>query len=220
MDDPPVVHGKDLKDPDDLSDQEREKMIKTSIFARVSPTQILYLNVITDVFPALALGMGKGEQGIMQQKPRPKEEAVLTGSHWRAIAGWSFIISMSVLVALALAVYRMGFDQSQAVTISFLTLAFGNLWFVYNLREPGSQFLSNEIIDNRYVSGSILLCIGLLLAAVYLPGLSDVLDTQDPGWSGWILLLGMSLVPFVIGQCIRAFQSTPDTVANKEKSGS
>ena len=182
------------------------------------PLQILYLNVITDVFPALA--GGKGEPGIMQQKPRPKEEAVLTGSHWRAIAGWSFIISMSVLVALALAVYRMGFDQSQAVTISFLTLAFGKLWFVYNLREPGSRFLLNEIIDNRYVSGSILLCIGLLLAAVYLPGLSDVLNTQDPGWFGWILLLGMSLVPFVIGQCIRAFQSTPDTVANKKKSGS
>jgi len=127
---------------------------------------------------------------------------------------------MWVLVALALAVYQMGFDQRQAVTISFLTLAFGKLWFVYNLREPGSRFLSKLIIDNRYVSGSILLCIGLLLASVYLLGLSDVLDTQDPKWSGWILLLGMSLISFVIGQCIRAFQSTPDTVANEERSGS
>ena len=126
---------------------------------------------------------------------------------------------MWVLVALALAVYQMGFDQRQAVTISFLTLAFGKLWFVYNLREPGSRFLSKLIIDNRYVSGSILLCIGLLLASVF-TWISDVLGTQDPKWSGWILLLGMSLIPFVIGQCIRAFQSTPDTVANEERSGS
>src|SRR6056297_287916 len=44
------------------------------------PLQILYLNVITDVFPALALGMGKGEPGIMKNKPRPKEESVLTRS--------------------------------------------------------------------------------------------------------------------------------------------
>jgi len=321
--DPHVMHGRDLKEPDELSDRERETIINTSIFARVSPAQklnlikmmqeeskvvamtgdgindtpalkkadigiamgkrgtdaarqisdmvllddafktivsavrygriifenirksvifmlctnvaeilavtiatiiggffffplpllplqILYLNVITDVFPALALGMGKGEPGIMQKKPRPKEEPVLTNSHWLAIAGWSLIISASVLVALALAVYQMGFDQKQAVTISFLTLAFGKLWFVYNLRVPGSGFLSNEITSNRYVAGSVLLCTVLLLAAVYLPGLSDVLDTQDPGLSGWILLLGMSLVPFLIGQLHRAFQSKPD----------
>jgi len=60
------------------------------------------------------------------------------------------------------------------------------------------------------VAGSILLCIVLLLAAVYLPGLSDVLGTRDPGQTGWFLLLGMSLVPFVIGQTIRAFQSTDE----------
>ena len=173
------------------------------------PLQILYLNVITDVFPALALGMGKGEPGIMKNKPRPKDEAVLTKSHWLAIAGWSFIISASVLTALALAIYQLGFDQDQAVTISFLTLAFGKLWFVYNLRGVGTRFLSNEIIHNRYVAYSILLCILLLIAAVYLPGLSDVLDTRDPGRAGWILLLGMSLVPFVIGQGVRAFQKKP-----------
>lgn len=321
--DPAVVHGKDLKEPDELSDRERRKMTGTNIFARVSPTQklhlikmmqkeggvvamtgdgindtpalkkadigvamgirgtdaarqisdmvllddafktivsavrfgriifenirkavmfmlctnvaevlavtiatiiggfyffplpllplqILYLNVITDVFPALALGMGKGEPGIMEKKPRPKEEAVLTKGHWMAIAGWSFIISASVLVALALAIYQFGFEQEQAVTISFLTLAFGKLWFVYNLRGAGTTFLSNDILENRYVAGSILLCIVLLLAAVYLPGLSDVLNTRDPGQSGWLLLLGMSLIPFVIGQVIRMFQRTPE----------
>ncbi|PKD43871.1 cation-translocating P-type ATPase [Rhodohalobacter barkolensis] len=175
------------------------------------PLQILYLNVITDVFPALALGMGKGEPGIMNQSPHQKNEPVLTDRHWLAIAGWSIIISASVLIALALAVYQLGFEQEQAVTISFLTLAFGKLWFVFNLRSPGTRFFSNEIIMNRYVAGSILLCIVLLLAAVYLPGLSDVLKTRDPGRSGWLLLLGMSLVPFVIGQVIRTFQRTPET---------
>jgi len=146
----------------------------------------------------------------MNQQPHRKNEPVLTKSHWLSIAGWSFIISVCVLAALALAIYRFGFDQEQAVTISFLTLAFGKLWFVFNLRSPGSRFISNEIIKNRYVAGSILLCIVLLLAAVYLPGLSDVLDTRDPGQTGWFLLLGMSLVPFVIGQTIRAFQSTDE----------
>ena len=130
-----------------------------------------------------------------------------------AIAGWSFIISVSVLVALAMAIYQLGFEQEQAVTISFLTLAFGKLWFVFNLRGAGTSFFNNEILNNRYVAGSILLCIVLLLAAVYLPGLSGVLETRPPGFSGWLLLLGMSLIPFAIGQGIRAFQSgAPESI--------
>lgn len=122
----------------------------------------------------------------------------------------SFIISASVLVVLALAVYQFGFEQEEAVTISFLTLAFGKLCFVYNLRVAGTTFLSNDILENRYVAGSILFCIVLLLAVVYLPGLSDVLNTLDPGQSGWLPLLRMSLIPFVIGQVIRMFQRTPE----------
>jgi Ca2+-transporting ATPase len=147
----------------------------------------------------------------MNQQPHQKNEPVLTKSHWLSIAGWSFIISVCVLAALALAIYSFGFEKEQAVTISFLTLAFGKLWFVFNLRNPGSRFMSNEITKNRYVAGSILLCIALLLAAVYLPGLSDVLNTRAIGQTGWILLLGMSLIPFLIGQTIRMFQTTSES---------
>ena len=171
------------------------------------PLQILYLNVITDVFPALALGMGPGEKNIMANKPRPKNEPVLTFDHWKAIGGWSMIISSSVLGALAIAIYYAGFETEQAVTISFLTLGFSKLWFTYVLRNPGSTLLSNDIVRNPYVAGSIVLCIVLLLATVYLPGLSDVLGTQNPGKTGWYILLGMSLIPFIVGQTLRFFQS-------------
>ncbi|MEX2573940.1 MAG: cation-transporting P-type ATPase [Balneolaceae bacterium] len=175
------------------------------------PLQILYLNVITDVFPALALGMGTGEEGIMKQKPRPQNEPVLAKSHWYAIGGWSVILSASVLGALALAVYQMGFEQERAVTISFLTLAFGKLWFVYNLRNPKSHFLSNDIIRNPYIAGSIILCIILLLATVYLPVLAGVLRTENPGGTGWLLIFLMSLIPFVWGQLLRIYQSLQKT---------
>jgi P-type Ca2+ transporter type 2C len=171
------------------------------------PLQILYLNVITDVFPALALGMGQGEADIMQRKPRPRSEPVLTGKHWSAIGGWAVLISACVLAALALALYLLGFEQRRAVTISFLTLAFGKLWFVYNLRNPGSRMFTNDVVRNPYVAGSILLCIGLLLAAVYVPVLSGILQTRDPGPQGWLLLLGMSLIPYVWGQTMRAIEA-------------
>jgi Ca2+-transporting ATPase len=170
------------------------------------PLQILYLNVITDVFPAVALGMGQGEPDMMQRQPRPQGEAVLTRSHWLAVGGWAGFVGGCVLLALVLAFYWLGFEERQAVTVSFLTLAFSKLWFVFNLRSQGSRFLDNDIVTNPFVAASILLCILLLVAAVYLPGLSMVLKTAPVGISGWILLLGMSCVPFVFGQGLRWVQ--------------
>ncbi|MCF8106126.1 MAG: cation-transporting P-type ATPase [Desulfohalobiaceae bacterium] len=166
------------------------------------PLQILYLNVITDVFPAISLGMGQGDPQMMQRDPRPKHEAVLTGKHWAAVAGWASLVCTSVLAGLAVALYVFNFEPMQAVTVSFLTLGFSKLWFVFNLRASQTTFFDNDIIKNRYVLGSIVLCAVLLVAAVYLPGLSNVLKTRVLDWSGWALLLGMSLVPFLVGQVI------------------
>jgi Ca2+-transporting ATPase len=171
------------------------------------PLQILYLNVITDVFPALALGMGQGEPDIMAHKPRSQSESILTTNHWAAIGGWAVLIAMCVLGALAVAFYKMDFDHHRAVTVSFLTLAFGKLWFVYNLQNPGSKIFKNDIVQNSYIAGSIVLCIVLLLAAIYLPGLSDVLKTKNPGWQGWLILIEMSLIPFIWGQMLRLIQA-------------
>lgn len=170
------------------------------------PLQILYLNVITDVFPALALGMGKGEPDVMGRAPRPSKEPVLTKDHWSAIGGWSVLMASCVLASLSIAFYGFGFDQRHAVTISFLTLAFAKLWFVFTLRSPGSAFFNNAVVKNPYVVGSILLCILLLLAAAYLPGLSGLLKTVDPTPAGWMVVLGSSLVPFFIGQILRTSQ--------------
>jgi Ca2+-transporting ATPase len=170
------------------------------------PLQILYLNVITDVFPALALGMGKGEADVMRRDPRPRHESVLTRRHWTAIGGWAVLLAACVLAGLVVAFYGLNFVQRQAVTVSFLTLAFGKLWFVLNLRRPGSAFFNNDIIKNPYVLGSIVLCAVLLLAAVYLPGLSDVLQTVNPTGPGWLVVLAMSLGPFVFGQVLRVIQ--------------
>ncbi|MCJ8499002.1 cation-translocating P-type ATPase [Desulfatitalea alkaliphila] len=172
------------------------------------PLQILYLNVLTDVFPALALGMGAGDPDVMQRDPRPREEPVLKREHWLAVGGWALLMAACVLGALSLAVYLLEFETRRAVTVSFLTLAFGKLWFVFNLRTAGSRLFDNDIVKNPFIAASLALCAALLLAAVYLPGLSGVLKTEGVGKSGWLLALGMSLVPFLWGQIRRGFQTT------------
>ena len=170
------------------------------------PFQILFLNVVTDVFPALALGANKGNPAVMRRPPRDPGEAVLTAKQWKAIAGWSVLIAACMLGALATGLLVLQVPQRTAVAMSFLTLGFSKLWFVFNLRDAGSSFLDNDIVRNPWIWAAIALCAGLLLAAVYLPDLSDVLTLTHPGAQGWLVVLGLSLVPFAVGQVIRGFQ--------------
>lgn len=170
------------------------------------PLQILYLNVLTDVFPALALGVGPAGGDEMRQPPRNPREAVLTGKHWQEISGLAAVIAASVLGGLLIGLRWLGMSELEAVTISFLTLAFGKLWFTFNLRSPKSGMLRNEVTRNPWVWGAIGLCIALLLAAVYLPVLSDVLQTRELDWRGWGLILVMSVIPLLAGQLLRELQ--------------
>ena len=91
-------------------------------------------------------------------------------------------------------------ENQEAVSIAFLTLAFAQLWHAFNMRDPQSRFLSNEITRNPYIWGSIGLCSLLLVIAVFLPGLSSVLKILPPGKEGWLLIAVMSLVPLILGQ--------------------
>ncbi len=96
--------------------------------------------------------------------------------------------------------YTNGEPNLQVVTISFLTLAFGRLWHVFNMRDDGSRFFKNEINTNKYVWGALGLCTVLLLTATYLPGLSTVLRTMNIGMKGWAIVLVMSLLPVTVVQ--------------------
>jgi Ca2+-transporting ATPase len=68
------------------------------------------------------------------------------------------------------------------------------------MREKGTSILHNEVVRNNYIWGAIALSIALVLIATYLPGLSLILKTVNPGIEGWILILSMSVIPLVIGQ--------------------
>jgi Ca2+-transporting ATPase len=186
----------------------------------VRPLQILYLNLVTDVFPALALGVGEGDSLLMDEPPRDPEEPILTREHWRSIAGYGLLITVSVLGAFALAFSWLRAEKGEAVTISFLTLAFAQLWHVFNMRENGSSVLRNEVTRNPYVWGALILCVGLLIAAVYLPGLASLLKTVDPGPTGWTLVILASLIPLVIGQSWKTISSRRQDNKGDRKDGS
>ena len=164
------------------------------------PLQILFLNLVTDVFPALALGAGEGDPNAMTRSPRPVGEPIVGRRQWRTIGLYGVLIAVVVLGALTGSIHALGFGESQGMTIAFLTLAFAQLWHVFNMRDPGSGFLRNDITRNCYIWGALGLCSALLLSAVYVPGLSTALRTADPGLRGWAVVLAASLVPWCVGQ--------------------
>jgi Ca2+-transporting ATPase len=166
------------------------------------PLQILFLNLVTDVFPALALGGLEGAEGLMRRPPRDPDEPVLTRGHWWAVAGHGAVLTAAVLAGLALALGRPGAETGDAVTISFLVLAFGQLWHVFNMAGPTSGVLRNEVTRNGIVWGAVLLCVGLILAAVHVPIVADVLSVEPPDRGGWALVAGLSVAPLAVGRAV------------------
>jgi Ca2+-transporting ATPase len=176
----------------------------------ILPLQILFLNLVTDVFPALALDVGEGDPGVMKRPPRDPREPFLTQRHWYAIAGYGAAITFAVLASLALAISWLGMQERRAVTVSFLTLAFGQLWHVFNMRDRRSSITVNDVTRNPFVWGALGLCTALLLAAIYIPGLSFVLRLEPPGAAGWLLVIGLSLIPLVLGQAWKSYRARSD----------
>jgi Ca2+-transporting ATPase len=169
----------------------------------ILPLQILFLNLVTDVFPALALGVGEGNRSAMNEAPRDPAEPVLTRRHWWLVGGYGGVITLGTLGAFALAFVWLEMPERQAVTVSFLTLAFSQLGHVFNMRGPGSRSFRNEVTDNPFVWSALALCTGLLLAVVYLPELADILKLAPPGAGGWGLVLCLGALPLILGAMLQ-----------------
>jgi Ca2+-transporting ATPase len=174
------------------------------------PLQILFLNLVTDVFPALALGMCAGDPGIMRRPPRSPGEPIMARRHWGAVAAYGFVMTVVVLTALWLGLSVLGLSQGQAVTMSFMTLALAQLWHVFNMRDAFSGVWSNEITRNRWVWGAVVLCLVLLALAVLIPPVAQVLSLEAPDTAGWTITLALSLLPLLIGQLGLAVQGARD----------
>ena len=168
------------------------------------PLQILFLNLVTDVFPALALGVGRGSRLSMARAPRPAKESILTRAHWMRIGLHGGVMAATVLAAMAISIYILDFDNSKAVTIAFCTLALAQMWHVFNMRDEVRKPVDNEVTRNRWIWAALLICLVLVLAAIYVPVLGGLLELTDPGTAGWVLIVVASLVPVFAAPLVSA----------------
>jgi Ca2+-transporting ATPase len=171
----------------------------------VLPLQILFLNLLTDVFPALALGMNKGGRDVMREPPRLAGEPILTRRMWWAAAGGGMVLTAAVLGSFAIALYGFKAGRDAAVTISFLTLAITQLLHVFNMA-PHASIFKNPVTRNPYVWLALAVCGGILLTVLHTPVLAEILRIAPLDRRGWTVVATMSSAPVVVVQFFRALK--------------
>ena len=140
------------------------------------PLQILFLNLVTDVFPALALGFGKGEEGVMDRPPRKTDEPILTSIHWRSTFLYGASITFSVLGITLFGNYSLNLSSLQINNMAFYTLIVAQLLNVFNMPKEKTSFLFNEVTKNPWVWGAIVLSIAITALAYLIPSTSNALS--------------------------------------------
>lgn len=158
------------------------------------PIQILWVNLVTDGLPAMALGLDQPEGDLMRRKPRhPKEGVFARGLGWKVISR-GFLIGIVTLAAFMIVYYRNPDDLAYAQTIAFATLVMAQLIHVFDCRSEKSIFERNPF-GNLYLIGAVISSILLMLVVIYYPPLQPIFHTLPILARDWLLILGMSAIP-------------------------
>ena len=174
------------------------------------PLQILYINIITDVLPALALGVTTGSVNIMNQPPRNTEEPIIDNKRWTAIIVYSVIISITTLGAVFISHFTVHktetWNPELCNNILFFTLIFSQILHVFNMNATGSNFFKSEVVKNKYVWYATISCIVLLAISYNVTIIRDALDIFPMSKEDWLISIGMSLTSLIIIQIFKAFK--------------
>jgi Ca2+-transporting ATPase len=162
--------------------------------------QILWLNLVTDTFPALALAMEPAEPDVMKRPPRVPDAAILSR---RFLLAMGFYAGLITIVTLAGYVYGLETgEDGRAMTIAFMTLALAQLFHLGNARGRTPVIAPRRAFANRWALGAVPLVLALQVLAIYWPPLASTLHTVPLRPSDWAIIFGLSVVPAVIGQLV------------------
>ncbi|MCM3441157.1 calcium-translocating P-type ATPase, SERCA-type [Metabacillus halosaccharovorans] len=172
------------------------------------PIQILWVNLVTDGLPAMALGLDKPEGDLMNRKPRhPKEGVFARGLGWKVVSR-GFLIGIVTLAAFMIVYYRNPDDLAYAQTIAFATLVMAQLIHVFDCRSEKSIFERNPF-GNMYLIGAVISSILLMLVVIYYPPLQPIFHTLPILARDWLLILGLSAIPtFLLAGSLLTRKST------------
>lgn len=166
----------------------------------LTPIQLLWLNLITDGAPALALGMEAGEPDIMHRPPRPPEEPIINRPMRLKIGVQTVAIAVITLAAYFVGVQMAPGVPEEAKTMAFVTLSFSELLRAFTARSENYPLMKIGLFSNRWMFYAVASSLLLLLAVVYVPFLQPVFNTVPLGWPEWRVVLPLLLVPAIVAE--------------------
>lgn len=195
-------------------------------YAPLIPVQLLWLNLVTDTFPALALGREQAEDGVMLRPPRGKKEGILNRPMVRSLLFQALAIFLAVFAAFSLG--RMFYPDRMADgsladvfsffpadgaapsrgahTYAFVTLILAELLRAYSARSEKQRLLKGGMFSNTALNRAVGLSFLLTLAVVYLPFLGPYLRTIPLQLRDWPVILALSAIPFLVGELAKGFK--------------
>nr|WP_262502662.1 cation-translocating P-type ATPase C-terminal domain-containing protein [Pontibacter lucknowensis] len=173
-------------------------------------TQLLWINLLTDSMPAVALGMDPGDPDVMKEKPRSPNESFFTGiAGWRVLGG-GILIGTLTIFAFWFGYYEHGytpFDDvvpvatlENARTLAFMTLVACQLFYALAMRHPTKSIFQLGVFSNRYLIGAIVLGLALQLVVVAVPLMRKAFNLTMLDTPGWLMVLTLGLVPLLVNE--------------------
>ena len=166
----------------------------------LTPIQLLWLNLVTDAFPALALGVEPAEPGLMEEPPRDPKESIISGDIRLNLILQSIYITLAVLAAYVVGL-KWIFPNSieGAHTMVFATLITSELLRAFSVRSTKYTLKELGFASNSYLIKAVILSFALLLVVMYVPVLRDLFEVVSLTWQ-WIPVLILALIPLVFGE--------------------
>jgi len=196
--------------------------------APLTAIQLLWLNLVTDGAPALALAMEKGDPDIMDHKPRPKDEPIIHGPMRLGIVIQTITQTGAVLLAFGLGLlwhleagafvpagvnpiaYLLqhdwrGVDVQTAETMAFITLSLAELFRAYTVRSEKASLFKIKVFSNKYMQYAVGFSILLIALVVNIPFLQPIFNTHFLTLAEWSVVIGLALIPAVSEEITKFF---------------
>jgi Ca2+-transporting ATPase len=167
------------------------------------PLQILFLNLITDVFPALALGVGKGDPNVMKDPPRDPQEPILTRKLWTATLIYGLSITAAVIGVVAYTHFKMGLSSILVNNIAFYTLILGQLLNVFNLPRRKISFLKNEVTTNPWVWAALVFSILVMVIVYHIPVMAEALSLVPLSANHFAVIIIFGAASLLLSQILK-----------------
>ena len=157
--------------------------------------QLLWINLVTDSFPAIALGLDPAEKNIMKKKPRNAKKSLFADGLWTQIITEGLMLGILTLLAFYIGYSKFGLEVGR--TMAFVSLGMLELVHVFNIRSEGSIF-KIDLFSNKYLIGAFLLGAVLQISVVVVPQFASIFEVQNLTKEQWLYTAIISIMPIFI----------------------